>query len=136
MKNKESVTARVCVAMAASIFAFAWASASAAALASAPTTAAAEFQALANSDLLVLGPVDLAEPSKARVQILGQWIPLAQSQLSQSEGLVGHVLAAYGSVTADGSLEVTAVREQSSSDYVAGATHLYLKGSIAALDSL
>ena len=135
MKNKESVTARVCVAMAASIFAFAWASASTPNLASAPTPMA-DFQALANSDLLVLGPVDLVEPSKARIQILGQWIPLSQSQISQSGGLVGHVLAAYGSVTADGSLEVTAVREQSSSDYVPGATHLYLKGSIAAVDSL
>src|ERR1700734_3482316 len=135
MKNKGSVTARACVAMAASIFAFTWSSASTADLAGAPKLTA-DFQALANSDLLVLGPVDLFEPSKARVQMLGQWIPLSKSQVSQSEALVGHVLAAYGSVTADGSLEVTAVQEQSSSDYVPGATHLYLKGSIAALDSL
>jgi hypothetical protein len=136
MKNNVSVTARACVAIAASIFAFSWASASTPDSAGA-SKLAADFQAIADSDLLVLGPVDLVEPSKARVQILGQWIPLSQKQINQGlEGLVGHVLAVYGSVTADGSLEVVTVREQDSTDYVPGATHLYLKGSVSALDSL
>ena len=136
MRTNVSATSRACVVIAASVFTFAWASVSAANL---PTNSPAtvEFQAIANSDLLVLGPVELAEPSKAQIQILGQWIPLNKSQISQSvEGLVGHVLAVYGSVTADGSLEVTAVREQDSVNYVPGATHLYLKGSISSLDSL
>src|ERR1700688_4218113 len=136
MKNKASVIARARVAIAASVFAFAWASASAAG----PTGAskiAAEFQAVANSDLLLLGPVELVEPSKARVQVLGQWIPLSQTQISQSfVGLVGHVVAVYGSIAPDGSFEVAAVREQNSVDYVPGATQLYLKGPISALDAL
>ena len=136
MKNNASVTVRVCATLAASIFAFACASVNAANLASADKTAA-DFHAIADSDLLVLGPVDLVESSKTRVQILGQWIPVSESQLSQSpDGLVGHVLAVYGSVAPDGSLEIAAVREQESSDYVPGATHVYLKGSISELDSL
>ena len=133
MKNKVSATSRACVAIAASAFAFVWASVSAADLAG-PSTA--EFQALANSDLLVLGPVDLVEPSKAQVQILGQWIPVSKSQIPQGvEGLVGHVLAVYGSVATDGSLEVATVHEQDSVNYVPGAIHLYIKASISALDS-
>src|SRR5450755_4088325 len=107
MKNK-SVAARARVAIAASIFAFAWASVSAADLAG-TSLLTANFQAIADSDLLALGPVELVEPSKSRVQVLGQWIPLSQSQISQSlEGLVGHVLAVYGSVGADGSFKVAA----------------------------
>ena len=133
MKNRVSATSRACVAIAASAFAFVWASVSAADLAG-PSTA--EFQALANSDLLVLGPVDLVEPSKAQVQILGQWIPVSKSQIPQGvEGLVGHVLAVYGSVATDGSLEVATVREQDSVNYVPGAIHLYIKAPISALDS-
>ena len=133
MENKVSATSRACVVIAASAFAFVWASVSAAELAG-PSTA--EFQVLANSDLLVLGPVDLAEPSKAQVQILGQWIPVSKSQIPQGvEGLVGHVLAVYGSVATDGSLEVATVREQDSVSYVPGAIHLYIKASISALDS-
>jgi hypothetical protein len=136
MRNKASVAGRVRVAIAGSVLAFAWASASAAELAS-PSNFAAEFQTIASSDLLLLGPVDLVEPSKARVQVLGQWIPLSQSQISQSPNhLIGHVIAVYGSIAPDGSFEVAAVREQDSIDYVPGATHLYLKGSISALDTL
>jgi len=136
MKYKNSVTARACVAAAASIFALAWASVSGADLTGAPKLAA-DFQAIAHSELLALGPVDLVEQSNARVQILGQWIQLSGSQASQNlEGLVGRVLAVYGSLAADGSFEVASVREQNSIDYVPGATHLYLKGSIAALDNL
>jgi hypothetical protein len=136
MKNKALVTARVRVAIAASVFAFAWASASAASLVG-TSKIAAEFQAIANSDLLLQGPVDLVEPSKARIQVLGQWIPLPQTHVSQSLGvLVGQVVAVYGSIAADGSFEVAAVREQNSVAYVPGATHLYLKGSISALDAL
>jgi hypothetical protein len=136
MRNKGSVTARVRVAFAASVFAFAWASASATDLAGS-SKIAADFQAVANSDLLLLGPVDLVEPAKARVQVLGQWIPLSQTQMSQTPNrLIGHVVAVYGSIAADGSFEVAAVREQDSIDYVPGATHLYLKGPISALDTL
>ena len=136
MKNKKLVNAHVCAAAFASLFAFTLSSVSAADLASAPKLAA-DFRTIADSDLLALGPVDLVDPSKARVQVMGQWIPLAQAQISQNlEGLVGHVIAVYGSVSADGSLEVASVREQDSIDYVPGATHIYLKGPIAALDSL
>jgi hypothetical protein len=136
MKNNYSVTARMCAAFFASLFAFALSSVNAAELASTPKLAA-DFRAIADSDLLALGPVDMVDPSKVRVQVMGQWIPLSQTPTSQNiEGLVGHVLAVYGSVAADGSLEVASVREQDSIDYVPGATHIYLKGSITALDSL
>src|SRR5882724_8097289 len=108
MKNRASVTARLRVAVFASVFAFAWASASAGDLAGASKNSA-EFQAVANSDLLLLGPVDLVEPSKTRVQVLGQWIPLSQTQMPQRlDGLVGHVVAVYGSIAADGSFDVAA----------------------------
>src|SRR3984885_10480658 len=133
MKNKTSVIAGTRVAIAASIFAFAWASVSAADLAG-TSGPAAEFQALSNSDLLVLGPVDLVDESKGRVQVLGQWIPLSANQVSQD--LLGRVVAVYGSITPEGSFQVAAVHEQNSIDYVSGATRLYLKGSITDLDAL
>ena len=63
MRNKASVTARVRVAFAASVFTLAWASVSAADLAGTGRLAA-EFQAIADSDLLVLGPVDQVDQSK------------------------------------------------------------------------
>jgi len=133
MKNKSSVIAGTRVAIAASIFAFAWASVSAAEMAGTarPLT---EFQAVSNSDLLVLGPVDVVDQSKGRVQVLGQWIPVSANQLSQD--LLGHVVAAYGSITPEGSFQVAAVHEQSSIDYVSGETRLYLKGSISDIDAL
>src|ERR1700676_5311315 len=118
MKNKRSIAARASAALAASIFAFTWVSASAADLAGTANPLAG-FQAVAESNLLVLGPVELVDPSKARVQVLGQWIPLSQNQASQSlEGLVGHVLAVYGSIASDGSLKVATVHEQHSIQYV------------------
>jgi len=136
MKKEVSVTARMCVAIAAAVFAFTCGEANAAELAG-TSRLAAEFQATAESDLLVLGPVDLVEPSKSRVQILGQWVTISDRQMTQPlEGLVGHVLAVYGSLNAEGAFEVSSVHEQTSTDYVAGATRLYLKGSVAALDNL
>ncbi|HWX28875.1 MAG TPA: hypothetical protein VNZ53_15730 [Steroidobacteraceae bacterium] len=138
MKNKTSVTARarVCAALASALFAFAWAQASAADSAG-TSKLVMNFQATANSDLLVLGPVDRVEPSTARAQILGQWIPLSNSHESQNiEALVGHTLAVYGSVAADGSFEVAEVREEKSIDYVPGATHVYLKATISSVDQL
>ncbi len=134
MKNKRSLLARTHAAIAASIFSFVWASVSAAALAPNST---AEFQAIAESNLLVLGPVDAVEPSKAQVRVLGQWIPVSENQVSQNlDGLVGHLLAVYGSIAPDGTFEVATVSEQNSIEYVPGATHLYLKGSISAVDLL
>ena len=133
MKNKAKATAHLRVALAATVFGFTWASTSAAEMAGA-SKLTSEFQTFANSDLLVLGPVDAVDQPNARVQVLGQWIPLSASQ--KSEDLVGHVVAVYGSVASDGSLEVAEVREQSSTEYVAGATRVYLKGSIAELDKV
>src|ERR1700722_20771981 len=104
MKNKKLANARLCAAAFASLFAFTLSSltpVSAADLGSAPKLAA-DFRAIADSDLLALGPVDLVDTSKARVQVMGQWIPVGRTQISQD--LVGHVLAVYGSVSADGSL--------------------------------
>ena len=136
MKNNTSVTTRACLALVTSMFATAWTSVSAAALAS-TSTLTANFEAIARSDLLVMGPVELVDTSKARVQVLGQWIPLSKIQISQNpEGLVGHVLAVYGSMSKDGSIEIATVNEENSLDYVPGATRLYLKGSVSALDSL
>src|SRR5271154_5564699 len=133
MKNKTSVIAGTRVAIAASIFAVAWASVSAAELAG-TARPAAEFQAVSNSELLVLGPVDLVDQSKGRVQVLGQWISLSANQVSQD--LLGRVVAVYGSITPEGAFQVDAVHEQNSIDYVSGATRLYLKGSISGLDTL
>jgi hypothetical protein len=134
MKNKVSVTARARATIAAAVFSFNLVSASAADLTPKPQT---DFRAIAESNLLVLGPVDAVEPSKARVRVLGQWIPISGDEIQQNlDGLVWHVLAAYGSVAPDGSIEVTTVLEQNSTEFVAGATRLYLKGSISALDVL
>ena len=95
-------------------------------------TSRRNFKLIAHSDLLMLGPVDAVDESNARAQVLGQWIQLSPSR--RPKGLVGRVLAIYGSVAADGSLEVTAAREQNSVDYVPGATRVFLKGSIAEID--
>ena len=131
MKNRASITARAGVAIAASMFVFAWASASAADMEVA-SRSAVEFQAVAGSDLLILGPVERVDLAKAQIQVLGQWIP--QSNIEISQNTVGHLLAVYGSVKADGSFEISAVREQSSTAYVPGANHLYLKAAISAVD--
>ena len=131
MKNRASITARAGVAIASSILVLAWVSAGAADIEVA-SRSTAEFQALAGSDLLILGPVESVDPAKSQIQVLGQWIAHSNSQISQNT--VGHVLAVYGSVKADGSFEVSAIREQSSIDYVPGANHLYLKAAVSAVD--
>ena len=133
MKNKAPVTAGMRVAIASSILAFACASASAAEL-TATNNLAAEFQTVAHSDLLMLGPVDAVDQAKSRAQVLGQWVQLSPGQATQE--LVGRVLAVYGFVSPDGSLEVAATREQNSVEYVPGATRVYLKGTLTEIDSL
>ena len=93
------------------------------------------LESLANSDLLLLGPVDQSKPSTSQVHILGQWV-LLSPDLTDGKDLVGHPVAVYGELTPSGSYKVEFVSEQLSTAYVPGATHLYVKGSISSLDKL
>ena len=137
MKSKKSFKAHAWAGFAAAVLSFASIDADAAELARTSPNLQADFRAVAESNLLVFGPVGQVDVQNARVQVLGQWISFPPSDASQSlEGLVGHVFAVYGSIAADGSIEVETIHEQSSIDNVAGATHLYLKGLVSQLDTL
>ena len=136
MKGDASVVSRGCAILLSAIFAFAITS-----VCSSESARASEsvlnFRALAASNLLVLGPIEHVDSSKERVQILRQWISLPKTFATRNlESLLGHVFAVYGSIAADGSLEVDSVADQDSVDYVPGSTRLYLKGSITELDDV
>ena len=136
MEIRNYVRTRACAILAGSIFGLTWTAIGVAA-APTPSIVVESFQSNAASDLLLLGPVDMVEPSNFRVHVLGQWIAVSKGQISGSlDGTIGHVVAAYGSIAANGSLDVTAIREQTSISYVPGATQLYLKGSISSVDHL
>jgi len=94
------------------------------------------FQSLANSDLVLMGPVARVEPSKYQVELLGQTVTLPVNQRSQTiDGLVGHMVTVYGSLNADGSIRVQSISELSSAEYVSGATQLYVKGLLTSVDA-
>src|SRR6202050_4251098 len=63
---------------------------------------AANFQSIANSDLLVLGPVDRVDAAKFQIRVLGQVavLPAAQRGIA-IDALVGRLVALYGSLNAD-----------------------------------
>ena len=88
------------------------------------------FQLLTKSNLLVLGPVDRVDVSKSAVQVLGQVVVIPASQRNLLiDDLVGRMVAVYGSLKGDGSLKVEEVSQLATSNYVPGATQLYLKGT-------
>ena len=132
MKNNIS---RACVALAASMLAFCCCSVGAAEMAT-TTRASTDFQSVANSDLLILGPVSAVDLSKARFEVLGQWIPFSETEALETQQAVGRVVAVYGTVANDGSLQIASVREQSSVEFVPGATPVYLKGKISSVDAV
>jgi hypothetical protein len=93
------------------------------------------LESLANSDLLLLGPVDQAKPSTSQVHVLGQWITVSPD-LTESKDLVGNAVAVFGALTPSGTYKVEFISEQRLNAYVPGATHLYVKGAISSVDKL
>ena len=95
------------------------------------------FRSLSESDLLILGVVDRVDASKREFEVLGQLIAYPANQRAVAiESLIGHVVAVFGAVNANGSIDVRSVRELPSVNYVAGATQLYLKGIVASVDTV
>jgi len=96
---------------------------------------AASFRSIAESDLLVLGPVESANPKNLEIRVLGQTavVPSSQREIVSAE-LVGRMVAIYGTLNADGSLKLASVSELGSIEYVPGATELYVKGVVRAVN--
>ena len=95
-----------------------------------------DFQSSSLGDLLLLGPVDQVQSQKSMVHVLGQWVVLPKNQVSQNiQDLMGQLVAVYGQVNTDGSSQVTRISTLSASNYVPGATQLYLKGQITSIDA-
>src|SRR5580698_11320258 len=92
-------------------------------LAATPIQLASNFETLANSDLLLSGPIDRVDAKSFQITVLGQTVdlPAAQHQLANTE-LVGQMVSAYGSVTTNGALKVTRVNLATSTEYVPGST--------------
>ena len=96
---------------------------------------ATNFRSVAAGDLLVMGPVEQVDTKTSQVRVLGQLVLAPTTQRSiVSEALVGKVVAVYGVISADGSLKISGITELSSVDYVAGATELYVKGVVSAVN--
>jgi hypothetical protein len=96
---------------------------------------ATDFKSLAESDLLVLGPVERVEREKFQVQVLGQSIDLpAYLRSVDISHFTNKMVAVYGSIKQDGTLQVRYVSELSAVSYVPGATELYLKGVVTTVD--
>jgi hypothetical protein len=95
---------------------------------------AANFRSVAASDLLALGPVEQVSVKTAEIRVLGQLavVPALQRNMV-SEELVGRMVAVYGELNANGSLKVSGVAELGM-DYVPGATELFVKGVVRAVN--
>ena len=92
----------------------------------------ASIQSLANSNLVLFGPVESISSADERIQVLGQSLHVAKSD---GNVMVGELVAIYGVVRPDGTYQVSAVSKIGSSSYVPGATKLILKGLITSIDS-
>ena len=91
------------------------------------------IQTLANSDLLLLGPVERVDPANMQIHVLGQVAAIpASSQALKINGL-GKMVAVYGSLNINGSLKVREIQELNA-NYVPGATQLYVKGIVTSVD--
>jgi hypothetical protein len=107
-----------------------------AALAATPVQSAATFQSLANSDLLLSGPVDQVIAKSFQIRLLGQAVilPATQHQLA-TDGIIGRMVAVYGSVASNGSLKVSQV-SLLNTEYVPGSTPLFIKGLVTSIDQV
>ena len=94
----------------------------------------ATFHAFSGTDVLALGPVERVNTSKLQIQVLGQVIVLPAAKSAGLPNLLGHMVEVHGSVDADGTLRATAVNDVASLTFVPGATSLYVKGVITAVD--
>ena len=105
-----------------------------AALAATPIQSAATFQSLANSDLLLSGPVDQVIAKSFQLKLLGQTVilPATQHELA-TDGIIGRMIAVYGSIASNGSLKVSQV-SLLNSEYVPGSTPLFIKGLVTSID--
>ncbi len=83
-------------------------------------------------NLLVRGPVDQVNSANSRILVLGQWIAVPSSQISDQ--LLGKSVAVYGAIAPGGAYSASTVVELGSVTYVPGATRLYIKGAISSID--
>ena len=91
--------------------------------------------AMSQPELLMFGPVDQVIGKQSAVHLLGQWVVIPDSQSTLvSPNLVGRLVAIYGQVNTNGSFEVSSITASDKSSYVPGATQVYLKGQISAVN--
>ena len=82
--------------------------------------------------LLLRGPVNAVDPANSRINVLGQWVAVAGSQVNS---LPNEIVTIRGSVDSAGKYTVESVLPISSADqYVPGATSLFIKGRISSIN--
>ena len=91
-----------------------------------------EMKSSRNANLLLRGPVDQVDLVHSRILVLGNWISIANAPLADT--VIGDVVAVKGSIKANGSYNISGVTHVSSMMYVPGATQLYIKGPISAVN--
>ena len=104
-----------------------------------PVEAAGTLPAVTNTtvqpELLMFGPVDQVRDKQSAVHLLGQWVAIPGNQSTVvSLDLVGQLVAIYGQFNTNGSFRVASIATSRKSDYVPGATQIYLKGQISAVN--
>jgi len=87
------------------------------------------YQRSSNSELLLLGPVELVKERQGVIVVLGQKLQLPS--VNQFE--VGQTVAVYGSVRADGTYAISAVQRHGL--YVPGASPIVLTGVVQKVSS-
>ena len=92
--------------------------------------AAANAQEATAPRLLVVGPIESVDPATRTVMVLGQRILLSNVGSLN----VGNTLAVYGFSRTDGSIQGSVARDQGA--YVAGATPIFLAGTVQSADAL
>jgi hypothetical protein len=81
--------------------------------------------------MLLRGPVDSVNTRTSQIQVLGQWLTVAGSAVSE---LQGHMVAVDGAIDASGGYLVSNIEDLNSVQYVAGATPVYFSGVIQSVN--
>ena len=103
---------------------------SASAYSATSSTSLDSLSANADSDLMVVGPVEMLDSEKGTFRVLGQAVeaPAANSQIS-----IGSVVAVSGELTADGIIRAHRVARVAN-EYVPGATRVAVRGKVLAMN--
>ncbi len=96
----------------------------------------AQFAKIANSDVLYWAPLLAVNQVASRLYVLGNWVQFPSSLSSQVSGIpIGTMIEVHGTIDDSGSAQLTSVVVQADTLFVPGATPLYLKAPISAVDA-